>query len=298
MKMRAVEIIADDSVAAAGETKNGEFPSDFAVTAIALEQVGANVTDEATLAEILAGFGDVEISTRNGAPISWDVDDLFYFNRDILGHQPYISKSVGAGADNDIRKSTVIIPLNPKGIWNSEFGLTPESKGKIKWVLGSDTVSGMDGRNVTVTALGIEGVRPQAFMSAFKDNFTAVLGDNFRDIQADRVLGMMGMFLFATTGPEDLTSTDAQGAKHLGYGVSKSLKMKVKTSFLQQYQAIEYVKVGDTAGTTAPNSDYAQLLLGMKKGEYVPYVDKMQGYVDAGVAEAMRMYPLLAVRNE
>lgn len=294
MKKRATKIVDAKSIAAAGETVTAEFPSDFTVTHVAFTQQGANVSDEATLAELLAGLGTIEISTRHGIPTNWDADDLYYFNRDYFGQSPYVSKTTGSGSDNDIRRITLIVPVNPMGPWDSRFGITPESKAKTRVVMGSDTGSGMDARTLTVTCLGIEGINPQSFMGAYLDSFTAVVGDNFRDIQTDRVLGMMGAYLFATTSPEDLTSTDALGCRHMGWGISKSLKEKIHAHVLQQYAR----GIDPTAGSDTPSAtEYSLLDTGLGEGSYLPFVDNFQAFVDAGVAEAMRLYPLLAIRN-
>lgn len=296
MRRRATKIYDAYSLNANGETVTKDLPSDYNVTALAITMSGANVTDEATLAELLAGMGTIEISTRNGTPISYDADDLFYLNRMIYGHNPYVTKTTGSGADNDIRRITLMVPLNPKGAWDPTMGITPQAGGKVRQVIGTDTAAGADARTLTMTALGIEGGNPQTFMGAYMDSFTAGLGDNFREVQSDRVMEMMGLLLFATTGPEDLTSTDALGAKEVGWAVARSVREKIHAHVLQNlYDSVEWTL---NSGTAAPISDYALLDLGVTKGEGLPYVKDLQGYVNAGVAEAMRLYPLLKIRNQ
>lgn len=312
MKMRSVEIVSEESITSAGETIVKDFPSDFIVTALAIEQKGQNVTDEATLTEILAGFGEIEVSTLYGTPIKWDADDLYYFNRDVLRKPPYIS-GITESTDNEYRYASLIVPFNPRGVWDPTMGITPASKGRVKIVAGGDTAAGMDGRSITITALGVEGGNPQSFLGAYLDSFTSIVGDNYRDIQRDRVVGVMGAYLFSTTGPEDLTTSDAPGCKHMGWGVTRSLKNKIGRSALQQLfnnidvaqrhthtenTAATYTQNATTASSTAPNSDYVLLDTGLHRGEVgIPYVDDLQIYINAGVAEAMRLYPLLAIRN-
>ena len=318
MKRRAVEILSDDSIGTSGETYNKDLPSDFATTMLAITQEGANVTDEATLAEILAGFGEIEVTNLNGSPVKWDADDLYYFNRDFLGHVPYNANVNSATVDNYIREMTLFIPLNPKGVWDPSFGMTPESKGKVRVVAGSDTNAGMDARTMTITALGLEGVVPESFMGAYLDSFTAVASDNFRSIQADRVKGMFGAFDFVTTGREDLTTTNTPGMTSMGYAVSKSVKEKVRADVLQaliSQQAHTKVTVSHAAcsATSAAygsatdisqdasaikeNTDYVLLDLGLHEGKGIQYVDNLQVYIKSGVAEANRLYPLLDIRN-
>ena len=318
MKRRMTEILADGSIGSSGETVTKDFPSDFPVTALAITQIGANVTDAATLAEILASFGTIEISTLNGTPVKWDADDLYYFNRDYLGHLPFIANTNEATVDNYIRELTLMVPLNPKGIWDPSMGITSENKGKVKVVFGSDTNAGMDAREATITALGVEGSNPATFMGAYQDSFTAVAGDNFRDLQSDRVQAMLGAYLFATTGREDLTTTNTPGCQKMGHAVSRSIREKVKADVLQAltsqdaHAQIEIKHAACSATSAAygsetaiyqsahgikENSDYVLLDYGLHEGQGVPYVDALQAFVDAGVAEAMRLYPLLEVRN-
>lgn len=314
MKKRATEILSDESIAAAGQTFTKDFPSDFTVTALAFTQVGAQATDEALLAEWLAGFGDLEISTGNGTPIKIDMDDLFYFNRDMFKKTPYFSK-VTVATDTAIRQMSLILPLNPAGVWNQKMGMTPDTKGKVKLVAGSDTATGAASRKMTITALGIEGIRPPAFMGAYLNSFTSKLTDNFIDVQADRNDGLLGEYLKVTTGREDLTTTDAPGVKTMGWAVSNSVKQKIKADVLEAlYDAVEFQGVpyshvhgsitagaANSAATVVPGvpvSLYHLLDLGLKQAEPgVPFVEKLQCYLDAGVAEAMRLYPLTAIRN-
>lgn len=315
MKKRITEILADESIAAAGQTFTKEFPSDFAVTMLALTHVGVQVTDEATLAETLAGFGEIEISTRNGTPIKLDADDLYYLNRDLLKKTPYMSKVTDA-TDNLIKQLTLLYPLNPAGVWDQKMGITPEQNAKVKVVAGSDTAAGTDARKLTITAIGIEGINPPTFMGAYLDSFTAKVGDNFKDVQEDRNNGILGEYLFTTTGREDLTTTDAPGVKSMGWAVSNSVKTKVKADVLEAmngaivfngtpyshtHAAVTTGAVATGAGVApaVPNSDYHLLDLGLRDADPgVPFVSKLQAYIDAGVAEAMRLYPLIAVRNQ
>ena len=318
MKRRMTEILSDDSIGSSGETITKELPSYFMTTMLGITMVGANTTDAATLAEILAGFGEIEISTRNGTPIKFDADDLYYFNRDILGHVPFVANTDEAIVDNYIRELTLFVPLNPKGIWDPSMGLTPDSKGKCRVVLGSDTVAGMDGRAVSITAMGVEGANPATYMGMYMDSFTSGLGDNFRDVQSDRVQAMLGAYLFTTTGREDLTTTDAPGCKKMGHAVSKSVREKVKADVLQaliSQEAYTQVSVSHAAcsatsaayasETAIPQSahaikeltDYIMLDYGLHDGVGLPYVDDLQVFVEAGVAEAMRVYPMLTIRN-
>lgn len=300
-RLRATKILNAFSLNANGETKTQDLPSDYTTTALGVTMTGANVTDEATLAELLAGLGEIRVITKNTMVQKWDADDLFYFNEHWFRHHPYFSKSVGAGADNDIRAISLYVPLNPRQPQHGEFdpvyGVTPNQNAKFEIVTGTDTAAGSDARKLTVTAYGQEGIAPVSYMGAYQNSYTAIVGDNFIDVQTAGVNGMFGAFAFGTTGREDLTSTDATGIQEIGWAVSRGIKESLPSDILQALRAHDYVLVGDTAGTTAPQSDYTMMDLGMADGFTIPMDPKLQVYVKSGVAEADRVYPLLEYLN-
>lgn len=192
----------------------------------------------------------------------------------------------------------MFIPLNPMGVWDGRMGVAPESKGQLKVIMDSDTNAGMDNRSVTVTAFGIEGGMPASYMGMFLDSFTAVAADNFKDIQKAGVLGLMGAELFVTTGPEDMAaSATFFGAKKIGYAIAKSLKEKARADQWQAMNSLVANVNQRTDVSEAPISDYVLVDFGLRRGEYVPFQDDLQIYIEGGVAEAMRLYPLLAVMN-
>jgi hypothetical protein len=291
------QILSDRSVGSSGEVLTADMPSDYTVTGLLITEKHVQVTDEATLAEKLASLDTVEITTRNGSPWKMTGVDLYYFNRDFYGMHPHIAGN-SVATDNLIIYKTLGIPLNPMGVWNTQMGITPQTKGKIRLTMGTDTASGSDARTVTIAALGYENMYASEFLGAFADNFTAQVGDNFRDVQSDRVAGMMGIFNFGTTGIEDLTTTDAPGLKEIGWAVNKSVRERVRAHSIQLLTGAWNLPISPGEAVGLPSSDYHLLDTGLKQGAYVPYVDGLQAYINSGVAEAFRTHALLAVRNE
>ncbi len=295
-KPRIVQIVTDESIGSSGEVVPADLPSDFTVTTILLTEKLTQVTNEATLTEKLASMTTFELTTRTGSPWKISGTDLYYLNRDFYGRHPHIAGNSVATDDLIIYKS-LAVPLNPRGVWDWQMGITPQTKGKIRVTMAADTDTGSDGRTLTVSCFGYEGAMPAEFMGAFVDSYPAVVGDNFVDIQSDRVTGMMGVFNYAPTGIEDLTTTDAPGLKNIGWAVSKSVREKVRAHGLQLLDGAwnEVVSPGEAAAL--PVSDYHLFSMGLRDGMYIPYVDKLQVYIESGVAETFRTHPLLAVRN-
>ncbi len=294
-KPRITQIITDKSIGTTGEVVNADLPTDFTTTGLLITEKLVQVTNEATLAEKIASLDTFELTTRNGSPWKISGADLFYLNRDIYGKYPHISQNSVATDDVIIYKS-LAVPLNPKGMMDYSMGITPATMGKVRLTMGTDAASGSDAKTVTVSAYGYENLNVSEFMGGFVDSFTAVVGDNFRDIQTDRVAGMMGIFNFSTTGVEALTTTDAPGLKDIGWAVGKSVREKVRAHGVQLLnQAWNIGSPGESAGL--PTSTYHLHDMGVRQGEYVPYVNQLQAYLNAGVAEAFRTIPLLAVRN-
>lgn len=294
---RIVQIITDEGIASAGEVIVEPLPSDFTVTGIVLTEKHVQVTDEATLAEKLASLTTFELTTRNGSPWKISGEDLYYFDRDFYGRHPHIAGN-SVATDNLIIYKSLAVPLNPLGVWNPHMGVTPRTKGKVKITMGTDTASGSDARTLTVSCYGFEGAMPPEFLGMFTDNYSAVLGDNFRDLQSDRVTGMAGIYNYGATGIEDLTTTDAPSLKNIGWAVAKSVREKVRAHGTQLLSGAwnEVVSPGEAAGL--PVSDYHLFDMGLKQGMYVPYVSDLQAYLETAVASDFRTLPMLMVRND
>jgi len=297
LRPRITQIVVDEGIAAAGEVVTADLPSDYTVTGLLLTEKHVQDTNEATLAEKLASLDTFELTTRSGSPWKMSGVDLYYFNRDFYNKSIHIAGN-SVATDNLILYKTLGIPLNPLGVWDTKMGVNPETKGKIRVTMGTDTASGSDGRTLTVTAYGYENLRAPEFLGAFVDSFTSVAGDNFRDIQSDRVNGMMGVFNFGTTGIEDLTTTDAPGLKDIGWAVAKSVREKVRAHGTQLLSGAWNTPVSPAEAVGLPVSDYHLFDMGLSGGMYIPYINNLQVYINSGVAEAFRTHPLLAVRNE
>lgn len=314
---RSTKVVDAQSIAAGGTNISEKMPEGHQTNYLTISQVGANVTDEATIAEILAGFGTIELTVEGlGTIIQWDADDLFYFNRDVIpGAYPFVSMfNQNTTFDDYIRELTLVLPLTPLhnkygGLFDSRFGLPRGKVATLKIATGTDTASGMDARSMTVNAIG-PGIGGAAthIMGSYLDAFTAVATPgNFQKVNEANADALLGAFIFATTSREDLTTSNAPGLKNLGYAIGRSSQELFFADALLGLRQNMYAwptphthgylcAVGSTnVYSTRTLAEYYFMDLGMTQGG-VPFKPDMRVQVDAGVAEAMRLYPFVAHR--
>lgn len=316
-RIKSTKIINGESISSGGERPEAKLPG-YTTKYLTITQWGANVTDTATLAEILAGFGTIELSVQGlGTPVKWDADDLFYFNRDVIpGRYPFVSGTLATTADNQMRYVSLVLPLCPLlpeqgGMFDPRWGIPKGMDATISVDMGTDTAAGMDARSLTVTAVGVEGDSPTHFMGSFLKSFTSVLQDNFQKVSANKTEALLGAYLFTTTGLEDITSTDDPGVRDIGYAVSGSPRERYDAAGLLGLRQNIYAwpvrhthagvcTAGEntavvSAASAAGVSDYYFADFGMTVGG-VPYETDLEVHMIAEVAEAFRLYPILAHR--
>lgn len=285
---RTTKILDSYSIGTNGEVVTEELP-EYPVNSLIITQIGTNDTDQATQSEILAGIGTIELLTAQGTPIKIDAEDLFYLNQDMFKKVPYISSQ--SSADN-YRYVSLVLPLNPFIVdnpFNMSMGISPSMKPKIKISTGSDTDSGMSNRLLKITAVGVEGQAPSEFMGYYQDVYNTNTGDNFIDIQQDRVSKLLGIYGKMVTSPEDVTSTDATGIETIGWAIQKSIREKMD---LDEIQALN-----NNLDPDNQNTHYALLDIGINRGQGIGHKDGLQVYINSGVSEDITLYPLLTVRN-
>lgn len=319
MAIRHANIYKDETIAAGGSTFTKDLPKTFITSHLCVKVLGANVTNEATLAEVLAGIGSIRIQAAQGQVHLWEAEDLYYFNQYWFNKTPYLSNAMADtdGADDDIRNLVLVVPFNPliptKGPYDVTMGLGPSAQASFEIVTDTDTVAGSDGRKLTVTAIGQDGVpEPQTFMGAKQTNKTPTsTGDNYVDIQGTAVNLLMGCHVFATTSREDLTTADAPGLLEIGWAVQESMREKISADhchavssslswFARPHLHTKgcYGSVQNTGSGPTVVAEYYLWDIGLKSGIGVPYQPQMQIYMNNGVAELHRVYPLLAIRNK
>jgi len=211
------------------------------IECIAITQTGQNVTDEATLSEMLAGIGIISLKKGGSAIIEWDADDLFQYSMRRYQFKPPV---IGGTADNHFRRLTLVVPCtlgNPVvRELNLDYGLLRGAKSMtLEVVTGSDTVAGIDNRNLQVACLVNPGAAPTNYLghrqrtpSNIADSPTTIeLG-----VSPDELLAEF--FMYQTTNIDDGRTTDVMTIEDIRILRNKKEEIvrKIPTEVLQCFQ--------------------------------------------------------------
>lgn len=291
-------ILEDGRTATLGSTggaKEYDLPTDMTTCVIAITQQGDNTTDASTLAERLAGIGTIEVITARGGEIYIDADDLFYltgyFDRDDVGVD-----LGGAAADKEMA-TTVYVPLS-LGVskWfdraGNLYGLAGKLANKLRVTWGTDANAGMDSRQATVQVFGWVGKDPLAYTVFRLDSYTSV-ADQFRTQKVSGAGKLRGLFGFSTTNLNVDTAETTLGVKEAHIWVNEKPILEALTIGLQK--GAQGILADDPAGQTGILSDeyWFWNFDPQNEGSGLPIVTNMKTACKGGVAEAVRVYPLI-----
>jgi len=163
-----------------------------------------NVTDEATLAEVLAAIANVEVLHNGQAITQINGADLFRLNMRLLGSTPYLANQVAT--DNAARWISLIIPFSRQPYMPNE-GIPATKSGQLQIRLTrSASDAALDGQTVIVEAIEMLGATPAKTLKI--TSLTPVVpavGDNRVDIPREGELA--AILAFATTFPTSTAFT-------------------------------------------------------------------------------------------
>ena len=186
-------LVQDESISA-GDIKNYDLPVN-PLSHIIFTLKGLNVTDEASLSEILARLEKIEVLYHGSSVISLSGADLFALNVIMLGKEPILANQVAD--DNATRYLSLIIPFGRK-LFNPAECLPETSKGELKLrVTFSSTETAIDGLILQVETVELIGATPEKFLKATTITKTPETGDNDIDLPIGNKLA--GVLLFGTT---------------------------------------------------------------------------------------------------
>ena len=183
-----------------------------------------NVTDEATLAEILARITKIEVLHRGAAIISISGADLFYLNAILFKNMPFLNNQVAD--DNAHRYIPFIIPFGRK-MYDKNEAFPASRKGELQLQITiSGTESAVDGVRFQIETVELPEANPSKFIKVTTISKTLVSGS---DTDVDLPIGnkLRGILLFSTTIIAAATDTNTiESIKFLldniEYNVSKS----------------------------------------------------------------------------
>ncbi len=157
-----------------------------------------NVTDEATLAEILSRLTKIEVTRFGAAITSISGADLHKLNAVLLKRLPILSNQIAT--DNAARSISLVIPFG-RTLYNPAECLPATTKGELKLQITLDgTETALDNIKYQIEAVELLGATPKAHLKVTTVTQTMASGvDNDTDLPIGNKLA--GILLFSTTIP-------------------------------------------------------------------------------------------------
>ena len=157
-----------------------------------------NVTNEATLAEILAMVSKFQVSYLGQSIIDVSAADLYAFSSYICGHSPFLENRIAD--DNGTRYISLIAPLSRR-LYDSAEGFPATKRGEFQTNITVDIANaGADGLILQLDACCMLGASPSRYMKTTTLTKTpAATGETDVDLPIGHKI--KGLLVFSTTIP-------------------------------------------------------------------------------------------------
>lgn len=165
---------------------------------------GLNVTDEATLAQILARMTKIEVLHRGASIFSMSGTDTHALNAIYFGQMPILTNQIAT--DNATRNVTLIVPFGRK-LYNPEECFPATRKGELQLqITFSASEAEIDNLVLQVEAIELFGAAPKQFLKLTTLTKTpTATGDLDIDLPINNRLA--GITVFSTTVPTTTATT-------------------------------------------------------------------------------------------
>jgi len=188
---------------------------------------GYNVTDEATLAEILAFINKVEVSHLGTSIISLESEDLFALNAYLYKHNPILTQNVAT--DNAARCLSLIVPFGRK-IFDPTECFPATKKGELTLTLNMTVpATSLDNSTLNIEAVELLEAAPTQYLKATMLSVAApgATGDNDVDLPIgnDILAVQIRMTTFPTTSSHTYGVDTARvlvDNKEFGYSLARA----------------------------------------------------------------------------
>lgn len=190
-------VVVDNKTQAAGITQQYMLPIN-PLSHLVFTLKCLNVTNEATLAEILARITKIEISRLGESSHDVSMADLYALNAGMFGHEPILTNMVAD--DNGVRALTLYIPFGRK-LYDPDECFPGTRKGEfVMAVTTSATETACDNIMLLVEGVELLGATPKRHLKV-GTLIRAVGGTG--ELDQDVPIGnpYAGMLLFSTTIP-------------------------------------------------------------------------------------------------
>lgn len=149
---------------------------------IIISMDGYNVTDEATLAEVLAFINSVQVTRSGQTIVSLQSEDLYGLNCYLLRHRPVLEGKVAT--DNQRRVLSLIVPFGRK-LYNPAECFPATRKGELTLTLDTTIPSAsLDNSTLNIETVELVGATPSRYLKSVMHTISApgATGDNEWDL--------------------------------------------------------------------------------------------------------------------
>jgi hypothetical protein len=139
---------------------------------------GYNVTDEATLAEILAFINKIEVMNSSFTVLSLESEDLAGLNQYLYKKHPILTQNVAT--DNATRMLSLIVPFGRR-IFDPAECFPATKKGELTLFVDTTIPSGsLDNAIINIDCVELPGATPQRYLKSYLKTIPApgATGDN------------------------------------------------------------------------------------------------------------------------
>lgn len=182
---------------------------------------GLNVSDQTTLAEMLARISLVEVLFKGNSIVSLRGDDLYALNIQLMRSVPTLTNQVAT--DNAVRDMAFIIPLSRK-LYDGNEAFPATQRGELQFrITSSASAAAIDNLEWGLLAVNMPDASPTQYLKSTTFSLTPTSGaDN--DIALPVANKYAGIMVFGTTVPTGTAETvTVDGARILKDNVEEQL---------------------------------------------------------------------------
>jgi len=176
---------------------------------------GYNVTDEATLAEIIASINKVEVLHEGKSIVSLESEDLYALNCYLFRNQPMLTQNIAT--DNAFRQLNLIIPFG-RHLFDPNECMPATQKGELTLKLDTTApAAALDNSTLQIDAVELIGATPSHVLKSTVRNIVAPGATGEKDIPLPIGNKYVAILAWLTTFP--VTSSHLYGV--LGWKLKK-----------------------------------------------------------------------------
>lgn len=216
----------------ATEVKKIDLPVN-ALSHIVISMDGYNVTDEATLAEILAFINSVKVEKSGVTILNLQSEDLYGLNCFLFGRRPMLEGKVAT--DNQRRVLSLVVPFGRK-LYNPAECYPASKKGELTMTIDTTVpATSLDNSTLNIETVELVGATPTRFLKSVMNVIQAPSATGDREWDLPIGNDLVGILLRMTTF--------SQASSH-SYGVDGFTLMVNNKEFLYSFARTQCL-VGD-----------------------------------------------------